>query len=124
MENKSSKCACQGGTLARFIQPIILFSLAEAPDHGYDLVQKIGETELWKGAAPDATGVYRILREMEAKGLIRSHLDMDSKAGMGKRVFEITEAGRACMKNWVRTLERYRGGIDQIIEHLRDALEK
>ena len=41
MKNENSKCACQGGTLTRFVQPIILFSLAETPDHGYDLLQKI-----------------------------------------------------------------------------------
>ena len=122
MKNENAKCACQGGTLTRFVQPIILFSLAEAPDHGYELLQKISKTDLWNDAPPDAAGVYRVLRDMEKRGLVRSHLDPDSKAGMGKRVFEISEEGRACMNNWVDTLEKYRRGIDQIIVHLREAL--
>lgn len=122
MKNENAKCACQGGTLTRFVQPIILFSLAETPDHGYDLLQKIARTDLWNDAPPDAAGVYRVLRDMEKRGLIRSHIDPDSKAGMGKRVFEITPAGRACMGNWVETLENYRRGIDQVIVHLREAL--
>lgn len=123
MKNENSKCACQGGTLTRFVQPIILFSLAETPDHGYDLLQKIARTLLWKDCTPDAAGVYRVLRDMEKRGLIRSHIDPDSKAGMGKRVFEITADGRDCMKNWIETLEQYRRGIDQVIVHLREALE-
>ena len=122
MKNENAKCACQGGTLTRFVQPIILFSLADAPDHGYALLQKIAKTELWSDAPPDAAGVYRVLRDMETRGLVRSHLDPASKAGMGKRVFEITQDGRACMNNWVDTLEQYRRGIDQVIVHLREAL--
>lgn len=122
MKNENAKCACQGGTLTRFVQPIILFSLAEAPDHGYELLQKISKTDLWNDAPPDAAGVYRVLRDMEKRGLVCSHLDPDSKAGMGKRVFEISEEGRACMGNWVDTLEQYRRGIDQVIVHLREAL--
>lgn len=59
---------------------------------------------------------------MEERGLILSHMTPDSKAGMGKRVFEITDAGRDCMRNWVETLEQYRRGIDQVIVHLREAL--
>ena len=122
MKNENSRCACQGGTLTRFGRPIILFSLAEKPTHGYDLLQKIARTELWSDTQPDAAGIYRVLRDMEDHGLVRSHIDSDSKAGMGKRVFEITEEGRACMHNWVNTLEEYRRGIDQVIVHLREAL--
>lgn len=122
MKRENPKCACQGGTLTRFVQPIILFSLADAPDHGYDLLQKIAQTKLWQDSPPDAAGVYRVLRDMESRGLIRSHLDPDSKAAIGKRVFEITEAGRSCMQNWVETLEQYRQGIDEVIVHLQQAL--
>ena len=121
-KDSTRRCPCQGGTLVRFVQPIILFSLADAPDHGYDLLQKIARTQLWQDAPPDAAGVYRVLRDMESRGLIRSHMDSASKAAIGKRVFEITDAGRICMKNWIETLEQYRRGIDEVILHLRESL--
>ena len=104
MSIKNAKCACQGGTLMRFVQPIILSALAQSPDHGYDLLRKLGQTALWRDAKPDATGVYRVLREMEARGLISSTLDSAARGAMGKRVFVITEAGRACMDSWIDTL--------------------
>ena len=104
MKNENVKCACQGATLTRFVQPIILFLLAESPDHGYELVKKIAHTALWEDTPPDATGVYRVLRDMERRGLICSSVTAESKAGMGKRVFAITDAGRSCMatgrKRW------------------------
>lgn len=121
MSIKNEKCACQGGTLMRFVQPIILSALSEAPDHGYDLLRKLGETALWRDAKPDATGVYRVLRDMEARGLIVSHVDSASRAGMGKRVFQLTDEGRACMRNWIDTLTDYRCGIDEVIEMLTAA---
>lgn len=122
MKGENAKCACRGGTLTRFVQPIILVSLAKSPDHGYRLLQKIAATELWKSSVPDAAGVYRILRDMEKRGLITSRTTENSKAGMGKRVFSITEAGWDCMKNWEHTLAEYRHGIDQVVGRLRETL--
>lgn len=123
MIDENAKCACHGSTLTRFIQPILLFSLAEGPDHGYDLLQKIADTALWRNNPPDAAGVYRVLRDMEKRGLVSSYIDPDSKAAREKRVFRITEDGLSCMQNWVETLEDYRFGIDQVIFRLRQALE-
>ena len=37
-EIKEKKCACKGGNLDRFIQPIILLILAEEADTGYGAV--------------------------------------------------------------------------------------
>lgn len=121
MSIKNAKCACQGGTLMRFVQPIILSALAQSPDHGYDLLRKLGQTALWRDAKPDATGVYRVLREMEARGLISSTLDSAARGAMGKRVFAITDAGRACMDSWIDTLTDYRQGIDEVIDLLTSA---
>lgn len=121
---KDEKCACQGGSLVRFVQPILLTLLNASPDHGYELVRKIGETRLWQDSRPDAAGVYRVLRDMESRGLIVSHLETDSKAGMGKRVFSITDAGRACAMNWLSTLLEYRAGIDDVIGRLEVTVDE
>ena len=123
MIEENGICACHGSTLTRFIQPILLFCLAEQPDHGYDLLQRISETRLWKDTPPDATGVYRVLRDMEKRGLVTSYNDSESRAAKGKRVFQITEDGIDCMNNWISTLECYRQGIDQVITRLRRATD-
>ena len=122
MKNETAKCACRGDTLTKFVQPIILCCLAQMPDHGYNLLQKIAHTELWKDTPPDPSGVYRVLRDMQERNLITSCVTQDSKASIGKRMFSITEEGRACMKNWVGTLTQYRRGIDETIGSLQKAL--
>lgn len=41
MKNENAKCACQGGTLTRFVQPIILFSLSRRlPTTGMSFCKK------------------------------------------------------------------------------------
>ncbi len=114
----SRPCPCQGGTLMRFVQPLILAQLEQGPDHGYSIVQKISHTRLWKNESPDAAGVYRVLREMEERGLVTAHLEQDCRAGLGKRVFSITEEGRNCRSSWLRTLRSYRRGVDEVISML------
>ena len=119
MSIKNAKCACQGGTLMRFVQPIILSALAQSPDHGYDLLRKLGQTALWRDAKPDATGVYRVLREMEARGLISSTLDSAARGAMASAL-AITDAGRACTDSWIDAYD-YRQGIDEVIGLLTSA---
>ena len=69
-EIKEKKCACKGGNLDRFIQPIILLILAEEADTGYGVFKKMGEFSMFRESRPDATGVYRYLRIMEQRELL------------------------------------------------------
>lgn len=110
------RCPCQGGTLVRFLQPIILAALTEEPCHGYVLLQKIAQTRLWQEEQPDPAGVYRTLRDMERRGLISSRLDPSS--GTDRKVFALTEEGEACRQSWLETLRQYREGLDEIIGSL------
>ena len=55
-------CPCSGANLPRFVQPVILAVLSSGPLHGYLVVQRLAETSLFRKQPPDATGVYRMLR--------------------------------------------------------------
>lgn len=121
---QSKKCPCEGGTLTRFIQPVILTILAGGDDHGYSILLKISTAPLWKDSKPDASGLYRTLKDMEERGLVTSYLDMTNTRNIGKRVFSITEAGLECMFKWETTLREYQEGIDQIINNIELALEQ
>jgi DNA-binding PadR family transcriptional regulator len=65
----------------------ILALLAEAPRHGYQLIQDIGERS--HGAwTPSPGAVYPSLSALQDEGLI------DEEKVEGRRVFSLTEAGR------------------------------
>lgn len=115
------KCACNGSTLTRFVQPVILLLLNDGPDHGYGLLQKLPKTALWRGEAPDPSGFYRALKDMEKRGLISSTVIADEETVIGKRRFAITDTGLECMCHWYDTLTDYRQGIDELIVALEKA---
>lgn len=116
-DTSARRCPCQGGTLVRFLQPIILSALSEEPCHGYILLKKISQTRLWQDEVPNPTGLYRTLRDMEARGLIASHVDGQSRAG-DRKVFSLTEEGMACRQSWLKTLRQYQRDLNEVIDAL------
>ncbi|HET7489551.1 MAG TPA: PadR family transcriptional regulator [Acidimicrobiales bacterium] len=70
------------------IRTLLLTTLDEGPGHGYELMQRLEERTggMWR---PSPGSVYPTLQQLEDEGLVRSE-ERD-----GKRVYEITEAGRA-----------------------------
>ena len=59
---------------------------------------------MFGGQKPDASGVYRCLKTMEAKGLVASSWTL-SDTGPAKRSYQLTPAGERCLQQWIRTLE-------------------
>ncbi|MFN8036341.1 MAG: PadR family transcriptional regulator [Acidimicrobiia bacterium] len=70
------------------IRTAVLAVLTEEPGHGYEVIQRLEEKTggAWR---PSPGSVYPTLQLLEDEGLARS-VERD-----GKRVYEVTEAGRA-----------------------------
>jgi DNA-binding PadR family transcriptional regulator len=70
------------------IRAAILALLAESPMHGYQIIQELAErTEgAWR---PSPGSVYPTLQQLEDEELVRA-----AESTTGKRVFELTDAGR------------------------------
>ena len=105
----SDKCACCGGNLDRFLQPIILSILAGGPKTGYAIVKEIARYSTFRGRGPDPTGVYRYLKIMLLKGMLEKP---GSEENGEKSLFTITESGASCLTKWQETLEEYSRQID------------
>ena len=75
-------CPCTGATLNKFVQPALLTALARGPLHGYRIAEELGRLPIVKGGKPDTTGLYRTLRAMEERGMVRSEW-AHSEAGPG-----------------------------------------
>jgi DNA-binding PadR family transcriptional regulator len=69
------------------IRTAVLAVLAEQPGHGYEVIQSLEEKSggAWR---PSPGSIYPTLQLLEDEGLVRSE-ERD-----GKRVYEVTDAGR------------------------------
>ena len=97
----------------RFVEPALLLLLRERPRHGYELIE----------LAPDLAGVervdvgnlYRLLRGLEAEGIVESVWSGDLP-GPAKRTYTLTEAGHRVLDQWADALARMRGEVSTFLE--------
>jgi DNA-binding PadR family transcriptional regulator len=70
------------------IRTAILALLAEQPMHGYQIIQELAERTggVWR---PSPGSVYPTLQQLEDEELVR-----EAASDSGKRVYELTDAGR------------------------------
>ena len=126
MPKKSQKtfshCPCVGATLDKLVQPAMLAILAKGSLHGYELARKIGEIPHFLDEAPDVSGVYRMLKTLETRGMVTSDWDI-SHEGRPKRLFTITDDGRQCLANWSATLQNYHKAIASLLKTTQRAVQ-
>jgi len=110
-----SACACSGANLPKLVQPSILAALSKEPLHGYALAQQMAREGVHLNAPPDHSGIYRLLRSMEKRGLLTSLLT-ESESGPARREYALTDCGRLCLGRWKEALTRYRDTIDAVLD--------
>ncbi len=114
MKSNFTSCSCAGKNLDKLVKPAVMAILARGSKHGYAILNDLAETGFFgEGEAPDTSGVYRILKEMDALGLVTTQWDLASH-GPARRVYTLTESGLACLQLWDETLEKYQARIQQI----------
>ncbi len=107
------------------IRTALLAVLAEGPGHGYELITRLEDKSAarWR---PSPGSVYPTLQLFEDEGLVRSE-ERD-----GKRVYELTDAGRAEATEraerygstpWEPGPEAGRGGLEDAFRGARKASE-
>ncbi len=98
--------------MARSIEPELLLAIRNGPTHGYDLLER-----LYTGLAGDGVDIgnlYRLLRSLEAEGIVTSQWRHDLP-GRSKRTYELTPEGRDLLDAWVEALRRTHTSIADFI---------
>jgi len=116
----STECPCTGKWLPRLLRPGIMAFLAQGKAHGYQIAQHLSCMRMFVGREPDPPGIYRALKEMADEGLVSSSWQT-GETGPAKRVFALTDDGKACLETWVTTLQDYRDAITELLTLLRRA---
>ena len=108
-------CRCDGGQPKNFARPCLLLLLAEAPAHGYELIERLRPFGF---EISDPAGVYKSLRQMEHEGLVTSEWELPAR-GPARRVYSLTSDGRDLLEAWVHTLRQNRDVLARFLERFR-----
>jgi PadR family transcriptional regulator, regulatory protein PadR len=86
-----------------WLVPVILLSLREWNSYGYELMERAAAFGF---EAMNPGTLYRTLRQMEKEGIVESTWET-SRGGPARRMYSITDAGRAYLDFWAKSLEQY-----------------
>lgn len=107
-ENKREPCRCGEGhsepRVHGIVRAMLLLLLKELPDHGYKLVHRLA-AELSEEMMPAAAVVYRMLRDLERAGAVRSELQ-PGEGGPARKVYALTPVGDEQLSAWKDTVQR------------------
>jgi poly-beta-hydroxybutyrate-responsive repressor len=95
-----------------FLQPCLLLLLRERADHGYELVSRLGPMHVGES---DSGGVYRALRGLENRGLVRSEWST-SGSGPARRTYHLTSDGSAHLDAQVAELQQMHGVLHRFLD--------
>jgi PadR family transcriptional regulator PadR len=108
-------CPCDGGQPKNFARPCLLLLLAEAPSHGYELLDRLRPFGF---SLSDPASVYKTLRQMEQEGVVTSEWELSAR-GPARRVYSLTQDGRDLLEAWAQTLEQNRAILTDYLERYR-----
>ena len=111
-------CSCSGRSLRRTVQPAVMAILAKEPVHGYRVAQRLGQLRMFRDHRPDHTGIYRLLKSLEEGGFAVSTWDL-ADSGPARRLYRLTEQGKACLAQWIQTLEDYKRALAELLETMK-----
>ena len=80
----------------------LLGLLARQPMSGYDLARDLKQRFVPFGPISH-TQIYPALASLEQKGLVRYHIVDQQAVRPNKKVYELTEEGRAALRQWVES---------------------
>jgi PadR family transcriptional regulator len=106
------------GVTRRFLRPVVLLLLAEAPYHGYELMGKLKDFGI-DHSNMDPSILYRLLRNIEREGLAQSSLN-DSGSGPARKVYTLTSEGREVLDLWAASIE----GIVSFLTEFKERYDK
>jgi PadR family transcriptional regulator len=97
----------------RFVEPSLLLLLRERPLHGYELIERLPEVA-GEGRI-DVGNLYRLLRSLEAEGLVSSEWSADLP-GPAKRTYELTDEGRLLLDRWAEALRQAQNDVQGFLD--------
>ncbi len=109
----SGSCGSPAGRMLGFIQAWLLLLLVKESAHGYQLLDRLNQSEDTKGIDPGF--LYRTLRQFEEEGLVKSSWDVEGR-GPARRVYEITPDGVEYLHAWAGHIRSTRERLGRFLQ--------
>jgi len=127
MSNRKKKlngCICSGKSLDRMLRPAILTVLCGRAQglHGYAIEKSLQVFKFFQNQPPDYTGLYRLLKQMEAEEILSS-TESVSMTGPSKRLYRLSGRGKKCLSRWLDSLWEYQEMIDDLLAQAKKNME-
>lgn len=103
--------------ILRFLEPCLLLLLHCNEGHGYELVDRLKQFGFAQDPM-DLSTIYRVLRSLEARGLVVSRWDTEG-GGPARRLYRITDEGDQFLAWWTRDLR----ATERILSHFLRAYD-
>jgi PadR family transcriptional regulator PadR len=121
MRGKGQRRRRRGRRTTGMRESALLLLLHREPAHGYTLLEQLEEFGLGE-IAPSV--IYRVLRDMEARGWVASTWDDEQTQGPPRRVYRITAVGDKVLATRVQELDETRNMLDRLVGAYRFHMEK
>jgi PadR family transcriptional regulator PadR len=89
----------------------VLAALSQQPGHAYELAARLAEAGL--GEVSYGT-VYPMITRLRRAGLLHEQ-SQPSPMGPARKVFSLTEAGRAALTDWLAQWQRSTGDVEAVL---------
>lgn len=106
-----SGCCGKQQPMQQFMKTSLLLLLAEQTGHGYSLLSQLkdfGFDDI------NVSTLYRIMRKMEERSWVISSWERGDK-GPQRRVYSITQSGRAALDEWIGIFTTRIGNIEMLL---------
>jgi len=113
MDEHGSCCVSGIGPMRGLIKAWLLLKLSDGPAHGYQLLEYLKRGDIMGHADPGL--LYRTLRQFEHEGDVTSTWSTEG-IGPARRVYEITERGRAHLDNCAQHVDLARERLGRFLE--------
>lgn len=116
----SACCCSEGRKMHGFMETCLLVLLRDRQDHGYSLAEQLGDFGF---GDVNVSTLYRVMRRMENAGWVTSSWEEGGK-GPQRRVYAITESGKAALTEQIAMFEQRRTCIETLLRVYADRTEK
>ena len=94
------------------LQPWLLLLLLQKPSHGYELMERLSQSDYISVTDPGL--LYRTLRQLEEEGMLQSSWDTEGQ-GPARRLYQVTPEGTEYLHAWAANIRQTQARLTRFL---------